>query len=374
MGLNSTVSNRLNDVRRTLRTKKTRGRNPRDLEPNEIEKLEAEKIELEAEMEKQKQVRFKARAKFSRKLNSHTTAEVNRCVAELKETVIARTKPSENFFESVGGAGSSTDLRAQMRVLGQRANDQDKADRAMAREVNKKELALQKLKEKADKLEEKEHAQKKKEEANKEATNNKKKGEASAGTQKKRQRKGPVGQDIVVQDQQVPSCGMGENNSSEDSVESPQSAISLAEQAGEKEPQPVAIEDSDIVVDQEVPAEEDSSDEDSEEDSQMDGLDEEEEKRAQKKAAAEVEALRTRITQAQEREKVAKANFDKATTPRQRKRAGAELEQTRLSIKQAECDLKCAGGSHVAALEMRRSKHQEQADDWQSRRNLADSA
>ena len=106
---NSATCDRLYAVRKQLSTKKTLGRSPRDLSPDELERLEAEKIELEAEMAKQKQVRFKARAKISQKLK----AETDRGVAEMTEIVVARTQKSEDYFASVGGAGSSTDLRAQ---------------------------------------------------------------------------------------------------------------------------------------------------------------------------------------------------------------------------------------------------------------------
>ena len=69
-------------------------------------------------MANMKQMRFKCIMKTSRKVNGHTTAEVNRGIQEVNETVVARTKHSEAFFAAVGGAGFSTDIRAQVRVSG----------------------------------------------------------------------------------------------------------------------------------------------------------------------------------------------------------------------------------------------------------------
>ena len=159
---NSATCDRLYAVRKQLSTKKTLGRSPRDLMPDEIQKLEAEKIELVAEMEKQKQVRLKARPTICQSLKRHATAEADRGVSEMKTIVVAQTEKSEAYFASVGGAGSSTDLRAQAKTLSQRAADMDKADRAEVHEAKKKvekEAALEKKnKELAVKLEKKELA------------------------------------------------------------------------------------------------------------------------------------------------------------------------------------------------------------------------
>ena len=87
MGLNSAVSNRLNDVRRQLMSGRTRGSAPRDLAPEEITKLEQKRDELEAELLQSTQMRLKARLNTARRINCHTTAEVDRGVKEIKEEV-----------------------------------------------------------------------------------------------------------------------------------------------------------------------------------------------------------------------------------------------------------------------------------------------
>ena len=63
------------------------------------------------------------------KIKSHTSAEAHRVI----QTVEDSTRDSNTFFKSVGGSGSSTELRAQAKVLMVRATEKAKEERAEAR-------------------------------------------------------------------------------------------------------------------------------------------------------------------------------------------------------------------------------------------------
>ena len=80
MGLNSKTSRALADVRLQLRTKKTRGKNPRVLTADELHALELKSVRLQEEMAEARHERAVAR------VNSHTTREA----VQTREVVAAQ--------------------------------------------------------------------------------------------------------------------------------------------------------------------------------------------------------------------------------------------------------------------------------------------
>ena len=119
----SKLSKDLGHIREQLKSGKTRGKHPRDLEPKEIEDLEKARDGIIKQMHENRAARLTVR------INSHTTSEADRVITAVKDA----TKDSEHFFQAVGGAGSSTDLRAQARVLQARATEQARQERANER-------------------------------------------------------------------------------------------------------------------------------------------------------------------------------------------------------------------------------------------------
>ena len=85
----------LGNVRRALKSGKTRGKQPRDLTEGEINELRTKEKAL---LQKQREVN---QTRFSAKIISHTTAEANRVI----QTVEDSTRDSSTFFKSIGGSG-----------------------------------------------------------------------------------------------------------------------------------------------------------------------------------------------------------------------------------------------------------------------------
>ena len=118
-GKQSVLSSALSNVRRQLNSGKTRGQNPRDLEPDELSALERQRDILEAEMKNNANERALAR------INAHTTTEADRVIHAVQEA----SKPASAYFDAIGGAGSSTDLRLQGKALIERVKDMDRAEK-----------------------------------------------------------------------------------------------------------------------------------------------------------------------------------------------------------------------------------------------------
>ena len=102
MGLNSKTSRALADVRLQLRTKKTRGRNPRPLTADELHALELKSVRLQAEMAEARHERAVAR------VNSHTTREA----VQTREAVSAQLEPLTRL---VVGESGTVDERIKAR-------------------------------------------------------------------------------------------------------------------------------------------------------------------------------------------------------------------------------------------------------------------
>jgi len=123
-GRPSKLSRALADVRLQLKSGKTRGQNPRDLDPDEIAALEKTRGVLEA---KGKQ---KAKERAISRINAHTTSEADRVIKAVEEA----SKPANTYFDAIGGAGSSTDLRLQGKALIERAKEKDRQAKRQATE------------------------------------------------------------------------------------------------------------------------------------------------------------------------------------------------------------------------------------------------
>ena len=123
-GRQSTLSSALGNVMRQLKSGKTRGSNPRDLEPEEISALEQKRDALRAEM------RQKAQERAVAKINGNTAAEADRVIQALHDTAA----PAKAYFDAIGGAGSSGDLRLQGKALIERAREQERQEKRRATE------------------------------------------------------------------------------------------------------------------------------------------------------------------------------------------------------------------------------------------------
>ena len=115
----SKLSKDLGNVVAQLRSQKTRGANPRDLEPEEIAALEQKRDALKAQMKQMAKERTVAR------INGHTTAEADRVIG----AVHGATASANAYFNAIGGAGSSTDLRLQGKALLERAKEQSRLEK-----------------------------------------------------------------------------------------------------------------------------------------------------------------------------------------------------------------------------------------------------
>ena len=101
---NAKIAMDLGNVMRQLKSGKTRSSNPRDLESEEIAALEQKRDALQTAMKIQAKERGIAR------VNLHTV-EANRVIQTIRDSIQDSTIESKGFFKSVGGSGSSTELR-----------------------------------------------------------------------------------------------------------------------------------------------------------------------------------------------------------------------------------------------------------------------
>ena len=92
-GTNSALANELPNVMRQLKSGKTRGSNPRDLDPEEISALEQQRDALRTKMRKAATERNIAR------INAHTSACADRVVEEVSTRTDAATAESSTFFK-----------------------------------------------------------------------------------------------------------------------------------------------------------------------------------------------------------------------------------------------------------------------------------
>eukprot|EP00959_Pyramimonas_sp_CCMP1952_P171303 3579629-Pyramimonas_sp.AAC.1 len=133
----SKVSKELGNVMVQLKSRKTRGSNPRDLEPEEIAALEQKRDNLKAMMKQ------KANERAIAKINAHATAEADRVIGAVQATAA----PANAYFDAIGGAGSPADLRLQGKALIERAREQER--QAKRKQTDERRAAA---KEKADGL------------------------------------------------------------------------------------------------------------------------------------------------------------------------------------------------------------------------------
>ena len=77
------------------------------------------------------------------RINSHTATAVNtaadRVIGAVSQTIQSATSDSSQFFQSVGGVGSSQELRTEAAVLRARATEKAKEERKLKREAEKAE-------------------------------------------------------------------------------------------------------------------------------------------------------------------------------------------------------------------------------------------
>ena len=126
-GVPSKLSRALGNVQAELRSGKTRGSNPRALTAEEIGAKTALRDDL------QKQIRQKARERTINRINAHTSSQADRVIEANARQINEATAESREFFASVSGAGSSTDLRAQAAVLRAKATEKAKEERKAQR-------------------------------------------------------------------------------------------------------------------------------------------------------------------------------------------------------------------------------------------------
>ena len=121
----SKISKDLGKIEAQLRSGKTRGSNPRGLEPEEsaggapqsgFAALEQKRDAMRARMSASAKERTIAR------LNAHATTEADRVIGAVHEA----SAPANAYFEAIGGAGSSADLRLQGKALTERAKEQER--------------------------------------------------------------------------------------------------------------------------------------------------------------------------------------------------------------------------------------------------------
>ena len=135
-------------VRRKIKRGCSEAKEPRPYTDEEMQHFRNQRDDLLQQQEEEKEVRQAAR------INKHTTVEIDRAIQATKETVVEtvvkNTRQSEDFFQDVGGSGSSTDLMARGQVLIARAKQMEKADRAQkATEARTAKEALRKEKQAA---------------------------------------------------------------------------------------------------------------------------------------------------------------------------------------------------------------------------------
>ena len=115
----SKLSKDLGNVVAQLKSKKTRGANPRDLEPEEIVALEQKRDALKAQMKQMAKERTVAR------VNGHTTAEADRVIG----AVHAATASADAYFNDIGGRGSPADLHLRGKALIERAKEMSRQEK-----------------------------------------------------------------------------------------------------------------------------------------------------------------------------------------------------------------------------------------------------
>ena len=97
----------LTNAKQAFRRGWTTGENPRQYTPEEMEAWRQKRDALQLEQEEAQDARRAAR------VNTHTTAEMNRGIQAVQEA----TRHSETFFQAIGGAGSSNDLLLQGQAM-----------------------------------------------------------------------------------------------------------------------------------------------------------------------------------------------------------------------------------------------------------------
>ena len=98
-----------------------------------IESVDAEIARLCALTDTRRGVWRQALSQRVAALPGHVTREAERVIEAVTDRVDATSRPAAQFFEAVGGAGSSADLRAQAAALRARATEVAKEERKKAK-------------------------------------------------------------------------------------------------------------------------------------------------------------------------------------------------------------------------------------------------
>ena len=102
-----------------------------------IESVDAEVARLCALTDTRRGVWRQALSQRVAALPAHVTREADRIIKAMTDRVDATSRPAAQFFEAVGGAGSSADLRAQAAALRARATEVAKEERKKQRAAEK---------------------------------------------------------------------------------------------------------------------------------------------------------------------------------------------------------------------------------------------
>ena len=124
-GARSTLSAALSNVNRQLKTGKTRGQNPRDLESDEISALKERRDALQTE------TRRKAKKLAVARINGYTTVEADRVIQAVQQGFA----PASAYFESIGDACNGADLILQGKALIERGKQKERLAKRLETEV-----------------------------------------------------------------------------------------------------------------------------------------------------------------------------------------------------------------------------------------------
>ena len=136
---NALLSKALGNLRVQLRTRKTRGKNPRFLTETELQLLEQRRCVLEAEMA------HRASLRLERGISAHITTETSRVITAVREV----GAEAQSYFANVGGAGSAEDLRLRGKSLIERAKGIERDTRKAATQQRRAEVQKAKAEERA---------------------------------------------------------------------------------------------------------------------------------------------------------------------------------------------------------------------------------
>ena len=129
-GQTSKLSQDLNNLKRQLKTKKTRGANPRDLEPSELTDLEQRRDALLAHKKEH------AKQRVVNRINAHTTDAAN----DAADRVIESQRPTNDLVKDI--ASVVVDGKAPPRADGQTAQERLAQIRQITSSLNAEAMQL----------------------------------------------------------------------------------------------------------------------------------------------------------------------------------------------------------------------------------------